>query len=158
MHKLFILCALILAMQGLAFGQSSFPDPGQPGHVNFILTTNYSYKPDTNSIIPVAITSDNAALDFYSLRALITSDSLPEFVSMYVKVGSVKGGQDIAVNMFQYDTYTGLPAGMSYARNGNEIFLCLGIFKNPLPDLYYGELVFVDKSGNRSQSLFFPPN
>lgn len=47
---------------------------------------------------------------------------------LHVKLGTSGGGSQLALQDFAFDVNTGLPAGMSYRREGNAVYLTLGSF------------------------------
>ncbi|MFH2095445.1 MAG: hypothetical protein ABIJ16_07065 [Bacteroidota bacterium] len=68
--------------------------------------------------------------------------------AVHVKIGTSLNGNDVFDYGFQYDVTSGLPAGMSYTRDENEIYL--GLYTTTQSDLYFYEVWLEGTGGTQS--------
>ncbi len=93
--------------------------------------------------------TDTAVFDSLCTRfCKVTVSDTSDLSHIHVKVGTTEGANDILQYSFAFDVTTGLPAGLSYFRVQNVIYL--GLLKTYQADSYYYEIQLEDSSGNLS--------
>lgn len=119
--------------------------PSPPNRVDlFIQSTdpNVSFDPATSSgISPYA---EDTAL----VTVVIELNSTSGTDSIKVKLGNSSGGSQYLDAHFAFDDYGPYTGGMSYKREGNIVYLCLGQYYGI--DSLYGEVKLSNTSGNSS--------
>jgi len=130
--KKLLLLSIVALFQCYSFSQTSLD--------NF----NYQIYYKTTS-------TDTAVFDSLCTRMCkVTLDDTTNIAFIKVKIGTTEGAGDILQYDFIYDNNVGLPAGLSYLREQNEIYL--GLFETTQIDMYYYEIQLQDIQGNLSSA------
>ncbi|MFH2141437.1 MAG: hypothetical protein ABIJ97_03370 [Bacteroidota bacterium] len=92
---------------------------------------------------------DTAVFDPLCTRVCkVTVPDTIQLSAIHVNVGSIENGADVLDYSFQYDNITGLPAGLTYLREQNVIYL--GLYTTLQSDMYYYAVTIEDTAGNFS--------
>lgn len=86
------------------------------------------------------------AADTMRLTLFFDLTSVNNLDSIKIKLGSTLNGSNLLNTTIGYDQTTGLPAGMTYSRNGNYFTIQLGEYG--YLKKYYAEIEVSDISGN----------
>lgn len=70
-----------------------------------------------------------------------------------VKVGTTRGAANIIQHAFAFDVTQGLPAGLSYRREGTTVYL--GLKQTTRSDMYYYEVRLRHRNGQYSETLTY---
>lgn len=93
--------------------------------------------------------NDPAVFDSLCTRyCKITLSDTTNISVIKVSIGTVSGANDILDYDFVFDTESGLPSGLSYRREQNNVYL--GLFNTYQADMFYYEVQMEDSSGNQS--------
>jgi hypothetical protein len=97
-------------------------------------------------------TTSEDPLVFDSLCTRVCKVEIPDSTNLariYVNVGTAENTADVINNVFEFDEEEGLPAGLTYRREGNIVYL--GLLQTTQADTYYYKLWLEDLSGTLTE-------
>jgi hypothetical protein len=97
-------------------------------------------------------TTSEDPMVFDSLCTRVCKVEIPDTINLariYVNVGTAENTADIINNVFEYDVEEGLPVGLSYHREGNNVYL--GLLQTTQADTYYYKLWLEDNTGQLTE-------
>ena len=110
---------------------------------------------DFNFRIYYQTTSNNPAVfDSLCNRVCeVTLDDTINIIAIEIKVCTTKGAANIIQHAFAFDVTQGLPAGLSYRREGTTVYL--GLKQTTHSDMYYYEVRLRHRNGQYSETKMF---
>ena len=130
MLRIILLATLGLLMHSLVMSQNP--------------TNDFTYQ-----IYYETTSTDTTVFDPLCTRVCkVTVADTSQLATIHVQIGTVEDGTDILNYSFQYDNIVGLPAGLTYLREQNIIYL--GLYTTVQSDMYYYAVSIEDTNGNIS--------
>ncbi|MBU0765391.1 MAG: hypothetical protein KJ607_11215 [Bacteroidetes bacterium] len=90
---------------------------------------------------------------FYSRTCRLLLPDTISIAAIHLVVGTSKDSADVFSHSFVYDQATGLPEGMSWSREGNEVHI--GLFRTTDTDMHHYKVWLEDVNGNLSEPRYF---
>ncbi|MFH2144336.1 MAG: hypothetical protein ABIJ97_18055 [Bacteroidota bacterium] len=130
MLRIILISTLSLLMNSLVMSQNP--------------TNDFTYQ-----IYYETTSNDTAVFDPLCTRICkVTVADTSQLATVHIRIGTVEDGTDILNYSFQYDNTVGLPAGLTYLREQNIIYL--GLYTTLQSDMYYYAVSIEDTNGNIS--------